>query len=367
MAGSNLLVISHPAVLPVNQLVYEELANRGYQVDMVVPARWRHEYSPVRFDSVPLPALADRFYRKRVLGAGHPQRHVYFSDPFAELRRRRPSVLFCEQEPFSVSAAQWGLAASILDIPFGVQMAENLDRTLPVFARIVRQLVMQRASFVAARSPTAAQLAVAWGARGTVHLVPHHVPGWPEPQRDPHDGFTIGYAGRLVEEKGLDTLVAAIRRLGGGVELLVAGDGPLRAWLQSADLGDARLRLVLGIDHAEMASVYAQMDVLVLASRTTRVWAEQFGRVLVEAMSCGTPVVGSSSGEIPWIVSATGGGDIFPEGDDAALAMRLSFLRSDPDRRQRLAKLGRERAAALFSVEAVAGRMEDVLREIAGA
>ena len=59
-------------------------------------------------------------------------------NPFRVLRRLRPTAVFCEQEPFSMAAAQWGLAAWLLGIPFGVQMAENLDRRLPAAARVIR-------------------------------------------------------------------------------------------------------------------------------------------------------------------------------------------------------------------------------------
>ena len=296
------LVISHPAVLPVNQLPYAELLRRGWHVDLVTPARWRHDYSPVPFDAVSLPALAGGFRAKHVLFAGRPQRHIYITNPMTEIRRRRPAVVFCEQEPFSVAAAQWGLAAHLLGVPFGVQMDENLDRPLPRPARAIRAVVLPRAAFVAARSDAAARLAQRWGARGDVQFVPHHVPGWTARTHKAKDAFTIGFAGRLVPEKGLDTLVAAVRRLRLGTELLVAGDGPLLTWLESADLGSTKLRVVRNVDHAEMADVYAQMDVLVLPSRTTPHWTEQFGRVLVEAMWCGTPVVGSDSGEIPWVI-----------------------------------------------------------------
>lgn len=348
-------------MLPINQLLYEELVNRGYPVDLVVPTRWRHDYSPNYLESAPLPRLTDTFFSRRVILAGHPQRHVYVANPLVELQRREPKIVFCEEEPFSVSAAQWGLAAWVLRIPFGVQMAETLDRRLPRPARILRRLVLRRASFVAARSPTAADLAVTWGAVGTVRVVPHYVPMWPMPNRRAHNGFRVGFAGRLVEQKGLDTLVNAIRRLHSGVELLVAGDGPLRAWLEEVDLGRGHLRLIRGVDHADMASVYAQMDVLVLPSHTTPTSAEQFGRVLVEAMWCGTPVIGSSAGEIPWVISATGGGTIFPEGDDRALAAQLTLLRFDPWRRRSLAARGRERTMELFSVKAVANSMEELL------
>lgn len=363
--GCDLLVVSHPAVLPVNQLVYAELARRGYRIELVVPDRWRHEYADHPFAALPLPELAGSFHPRRVWLAGQPQRHIYRSNPVVTIRRLRPRIVFCEQEPFSVPAGQWGLAAHLGGIPFGVQQDENLDRRLPVAARVIRSWVLPHATFVAARSDTAAELARTWGARGDVRLIPHHVPGWPPPQRPEHERFTVGYAGRFVPEKGLDTLVAAVQKLRFPVTVLLAGDGELRSWLESVDLGESALEIVRGTDHAQMAEVYARMDVLVLPSRTTPDWSEQFGRVLVEALSCGTPVIGSDSGEIPWVVETTGGGVIFPEGDAGALADRLTELGTDIRLRTQLAERGRRRAAELFSVRAVADRIENVLSEVA--
>jgi glycosyltransferase involved in cell wall biosynthesis len=358
---TRLVVVSHPAVLPVNQLVYAELVARGWDVRLVVPARWRHDYAPYEIAPEPLPELASCMTALPVLLAGRPQRHFYRVNPLKVLRRMRADILFLEQEPFALVAAQWGFAAARLGIPFGVQQDENLERALPWFVRAARSRVLRSAAFVAARSPRAGELARMWGARGNVSLVPHHVPAW-ECEHTPHTRFTVGYAGRLSPEKGLDTLVAAVCRLDAPVDLLVAGDGILRQWLQEADLGhDRRLVLRTDVGHAEMASLYAAMDVLVLPSRTTPRWSEQFGRVLVEALWCGVPVIGSDSGEIPWVVSMTGGGVIFPEGDERALAERLNALRGDPERRAALAVEGRQRVADTFAVDAVATALEESL------
>src|SRR5438270_11672355 len=104
-----LLVISHPAVLPVNQLVYAELMKLGWVVDVVVPSRWNHEYGALTPES--LPALTERFHRFPVVLAGRPQRHAYLVRPTLALRRFHPDVVFLEQEAFSVSALQWSQAA----------------------------------------------------------------------------------------------------------------------------------------------------------------------------------------------------------------------------------------------------------------
>ncbi len=106
-----------------------------------------------------------------------------------------------------------------------------------------------------------------------------------------------------------------------------------------------------------MPEVLAQVDVLVLPSRTTRVWKEQLGRVLLEAMACKVPVVGSDSGAIP-------AGLIFPEGDVAALAGCLQRLRDSPELRRELGERGYARVLAHYSQERVAARTAAFYRQL---
>ena len=96
---------------------------------------------------------------------------------------------------------------------------------------------------------------------------------------------------------------------------------------------------------------YAQFDVLVLPSHTTATWKEQFGRVIIEALWCGVPVVGSDSGEIPWLIGLTGGGLRFPEGDPNT-RRRLTELRTSPELRRQLTRTGRAAVERMFSVPA---------------
>ena len=81
--------------------------------------------------------------------------------------------------------------------------------------------------------------------------------------------------------------------------VLLAGNGELREQLAQMNGPDVDVQIYADLVHEDMAPA-SEMDVLVLPSHTTPRWAEQFGRVLVEALWCGIPVVGSSSGEIPW-------------------------------------------------------------------
>jgi glycosyltransferase involved in cell wall biosynthesis len=360
-ATRRLLAISHPAIASVNQEVYRELARRGWQVTIAVPSHWRHDYSSEPVKPQALAGLEDSLYPVPVAFAGRQQRHFYLARCRALCARVRPNVAFVEAEPYALAATQWGRALSALGIPFGVQCYENIDRSLPAPVHWLRGRVLRDAAFVAARSQTAAQLARAWGARGEVGLAPPAVPAWEHVPASGERPFTVGYAGRLVESKGLRDLLEAVRRLQAPVELLLIGNGELRDRLEGQPIPGSRVRVVDHLTHARMAEGYAQIDVLVLPSHTTPTWKEQLGRALVEALWCGVPVVGSDSGEIPWVIELTGGGTTFPEGDVGALAAELTELRENPALRRELAQTGKAAVQRIFSVEAATDALERLL------
>jgi glycosyltransferase involved in cell wall biosynthesis len=356
-----LLVISHPAVVNVNQEIYRELLRRGWTVTIIVPSRWRHEYSRQTVRPQALAGMESSLRPTPIVFPGRVQRHIYLTRCRSLTRRTDPDVAFIEAEPYSLSATQWGHALARLNIPFGVQCYENIDRRLPLPIRWLRSRVLRDAAFVAARSDSAARLARAWGAQGEVEFAPPAVPSWDNVAAVPTHPFTVGYAGRLIERKGLFDLLAAVRKLDAPVEMLLIGNGEMRDALDGQQIPGSRLRVVDSLTHDQMSSGYAQLDVLVVPSHTTATWKEQFGRVIVEALSCGVPVVGSDSGEIPWLIELTGGGLVFPEGDRDALTDALGKLREHPALRRELAARGRAAVERLFSLPAATGRLERML------
>jgi len=348
-------------VVSVNQEVYRELARRGWEVTIIVPDRWRHEYWGVDVKPQALEGMESALRPTPIALSGRPQRHFYLTNCAARCAATRPEVAFIEAEPFSFSATQWSRTLVRRGVPFGVQCAENIDRDLPHLVRSMRSRVLRDAAFVAARSNSAARLARAWGAIGEVDLAPHAVPAWERVPVANARPFTVGYAGRLVPSKGLTDLLAAVRRLDAPVDLVLIGDGEMRAQLEGQPIPGSAVRIVDDLRHEQMADGYAQLDVLVLPSHTTPTWKEQFGRVIVEALWCGVPVVGSDSGEIPWLIGLTGGGLVFPEGDCASLARQLTKLREQPALRRQLAETGRLAVESLFSVPAATDSLEGLL------
>ena len=178
--------------------------------------------------------------------------------------------------------------------------------------------------------------------------------------------FVAGYAGRLVRDKGVDILLRAAARLPAEVHLRIVGAGPEQAGLRrlASRLGLAgRVAWLPLVPSEQMPGQFAQCDCLVLPSRTRPNWKEQFGRVLIEAMACGVPVIGADSGEIPNVIGQAGW--LFPEGDVQALAERLRQLWQQPEARARLAALGRQRVQALYSQRRIAEETVAVYRDLA--
>lgn len=193
----------------------------------------------------------------------------------------------------------------------------------------------------------------------------------------PHD-FVIGFVGRFVPEKGLLTLLEALGKLQMNPperpwKLLLLGRGPLKEELQAqaAATGIAdHIIWVESVPHDDVPRYINLMDALVLPSETTYQfktlsaagWKEQFGHVLIEAMACKVPVIGSDSGEIPHVIKTDG--LIFPEGDAAALAQKIALLVEQPDQHEALAAKGYHRAMKDYTNQALAKQQLDFYKTL---
>jgi len=190
--------------------------------------------------------------------------------------------------------------------------------------------------------------------------------GAPEPPGAP---LHVGFAGRLVAAKGADLVVQALAGLGdveGRLELV--GEGPEQPRLEAlaAALGVRdRVTFTPWLSSAAMPDFYRSIDVLVLPSRRSPGWIEQFGRVLIEAMASGVACVGSDSGEIPHVIGDAG--LVFPEDDARALAGALARLGRDAGLRRALGEAGRARAIERFSMARVVAETAAVYRAALGA
>lgn len=173
------------------------------------------------------------------------------------------------------------------------------------------------------------------------------------------------HVGRLVEKKGAALLIRAFAQALPAqpqARLVIIGEGPLEGELRKLagglGLGE-HVRFLGPQPHAAVRDWMARAWALAAPSQRARNGdAEGLPTVLVEAAACATPAVGSIHSGIPEIVVEGRSGLLFPEGDTAALAARLSELLASPDLRGRLAAGARRLAEERFDASAQAHALE---------
>lgn len=301
-------------------------------------------------------------------------RYLYWP-PDVYMARARPDIIHLEDEPDSLIACQVVLARRLWAprAPLVLFTWQNIRRRRRWYVERLARWVLAQVDFLIAGSAGALDAARAAGYDGPAAVLPQMGldPGLFSPgdgagvrQALGLSGFVAGYVGRLVPQKGVDLLLHAAARLS-DASVLIVGGGPMRQALQelAVALGIAgRVRFVPAVPVAEVPAYLRAMDVLVLPSRTTPNWKEQFGHVLIEAMACQVPVVGSDSGAIPEVIGPAG--LIFPEGDAAALAQALEQLRAGPSLREQLGKAGRARVLEHYTHTQIARQTAEIYRQV---
>lgn len=348
-------------------------ALEGGAVDLtlVVPPRWGSlAFEPSREDTYPILQLPITF---------NGQNHLHWYRGLAGvIARVQPDLIHIDEEHYSGVTWQAMRLSVRYRIPALFFTWQNLYKRYPWPFSGIEHYVFHHAQAGIAGNQEAETVLRQKGFRGPIWVIPQFGTDpdrfYPAPsdalKNDLalHGTTVIGYVGRLIPEKGLDTLMEAmipLLRAHPELRLLLAGSGPWHAVAQEQAQSAAvanQVLLVPWMPSTRMPELMNSLDVLVLPSRTTPRWKEQFGRVLTEAMACEVAVVGSSSGEIPPVIGDAG--RVFPEGDPQALAAILQALLENPQERLALAQKGRRRVLAHFTQKAIAQKTLDVYRQL---
>ncbi len=369
------VMVSKACVVGQYQTKLEALAKHpNLELTVIVPPFWRDERGILPLERAHTNGYTLLVEPMRFNGQFHL--HYYPTLPKI-LETIRPHLVHIDEEPYNLATFLAMRAAQRVNARTVFFTWQNLLRRYPPPFSWIESYVLSHADFAIAGNAQAQTVLRAKNYHGSVRVIPqfgvdpeHFAPAsHPAIQLSNYPTtkpFRIGYAGRLVEEKGIQVLLRAVTGLSGEWELRLQGSGgPYKAQLQTQAriLGVAsRAHFDTPIPSVEMPPYYHQLDVLVLPSLTRPNWKEQFGRALIEAMACGIPVIGSNCGEIPNVIGDAG--LIFPEDDADALRSHLAVLRDNPARRKELGKRGRARVLANFTQARIAEETYAVYREL---
>jgi glycosyltransferase involved in cell wall biosynthesis len=171
----------------------------------------------------------------------------------------------------------------------------------------------------------------------------------------------IGYVGRLTHLKGVDLLASAfheIARVLPSVKLLILGSGAEERFIRATlaeEIAHARAHIESDVDHDKISDWYRAMDLLVMPSRY-----ENFSNTMLEAMACGIPFLASGVGGNK-LLGETGSGWLFEAASVSSLVSSLRRILEDRPAIMSRGKIGRRHVQSLYSWEASAKRLEEIM------
>ncbi|MGA1410953.1 MAG: hormogonium polysaccharide biosynthesis glycosyltransferase HpsO [Prochlorotrichaceae cyanobacterium] len=385
-----IVVVSHSYIVELNRERLKILSQLepGIEVTIGVPKRWREggvmgrlvepkPYQSGTFRVVPLPNFHEENQGILCFGWAYVQL----------LRSFRPDVILVEQGAKSLALAQSILIKQVFrlkaKICFFTWWNLPYDLRFPVSA--LEAYNLRYTQGLISGNQDGLDLLRQHGYRNHAIVMPqlgvdeHLFRPQPQPELmaqwgiQPQD-FVVGFVGRFVVEKGILTLIKALSSLQKrSWKLLLLGRGELETTLQdyarAAGVLD-RLIIINSVPHDQVYRYINLMDTLVLPSETlyaqttltAKGWKEQFGHVLIEAMACQVPVLGSDSGEIPRVIGEAG--LIFPEGNVTALQDCLVKLMDSPDLCRTLGQKGYDRVLEQYTNHALAKKLLSFFRAI---
>lgn len=361
-------MVSKACLVGAYQTKLEEIAKyEDIELTVIVPPVWLDPDGVVELERAHTKGYQMLIDPVRLNGQFHTYHFPKLKERLAHIR---PDILHMDEEPYNLAtwlALRQAHQAGAKSLFFSWQ---NLEKRYPFPFRYFEKRVLATAAYAIMGNQEAACVWQRKGYNGRYQVIPQFgvdpAVFCPPARRDPGRGFVIGAANRrLAPEKGVDLLLRAAAGLPGVWRLHVAGDGPSRLSLiqLAQDLGIAdRVFFDGAISSLQMPAYLQQLDVLVLSSRTTPQWKEQFGRVLIEAMACETAVIGSNSGEIPNVIAEAG--LIFEEENVAELRAHLLRLMQTERLRDEYGRRGRQHVLANYTQQQVAAKTVAVYREM---
>lgn len=357
----------------------EEQINLGIDLYLVTPSHWGNIPLEVKPGEI-------RDYKVYTLPTAlNGKNHFYFfkANIGDYIKSIKPDLIHIHEEPWSLVTYQCLRANKKFNIPTIGFTWQNIHKKYPFPFSYFEKYAYKNMKGIIAGNREAEEVLRKKGYKGFTGIIPEV--GVDERVFKPIDNhelreslglnekFVIGYFGRFVVEKGIHLLLEAFKRLlkdFKNIRLLLVGSGPEREnivnFVNNYDLEN--FVIVLNqVKTTDVAKYMNLLDVLVLPSfeyrgRFWKGWKEQFGRVLIEAMACEVPVIGSNSGEIPYVIGDAG--LVFKEKDGEDLLKKLKILILNDELRNQLKRKGRERVLKKYTQTIIARQTNDFYMKV---
>ena len=176
----------------------------------------------------------------------------------------------------------------------------------------------------------------------------------------------ILFVGSLIRLKGVDDLMTAFKIIAGkhkNARLIFVGEGPKLEELQKRVISDSlsdRVSFTGHLTQQELAELMVNSYCLALPSLT-----EGLPRVLIEAMACALPLIGTKVGGIPELIEDKVNGLLIPPSNPNELALALDWILSHPEEAEKMGKQGKQRVEAIFSVDRYVTEYKQMIYEVA--
>lgn len=385
-----ILIASHTYIVNLNCEKLRALSQLAPEIEVtvVVPKRWKpggvqnkiietQNRQEGSFRIVPISNFSQN----------HQGLLTFGTDLISLMRQFNPDIIQVEQGSRGLAYAEMitlnnllGLKAKNIFFTWW-----NLPYQLNVLASLLEKYNLKHSHGIISGNQDGAEILRQRGYQGLIKVMPQlgvdETLFKPNPQPElrhklgiTDNDFVVGFVGRFVKEKGIITLLKALITIKDKPwKFLLLGRGELQSEILSqatANNIQDRIISVESVPHHEVCNYINLMNTLVLPSETTYKfktltsvgWKEQFGHVIIEAMSCQVPVIGSDSGEIPHVIGDAG--LVFPEGDIKALANCLLQLIEKPDFAQNLGLMGYTKAMAQYTNKALAKQQLEFYQEV---
>ncbi|MDB5349708.1 MAG: hypothetical protein JWN86_955 [Planctomycetota bacterium] len=360
--------IGHSYVVGLNRAVMARVARLpGIELTVVAPKFFYGDLRPLHLEDSPNEA-----YRLQGLNARLTKYiHCFYYERLRTIIAPGAfDLVHAWEEPYIVAGFQIARAARHAGIRYMFRTAQSLPKAYPPpFRQFEKFCLHEAAGWVAGGTIVQRSLQARGGYPPLSEVItlavdeedfyPDEAEGEALRRQLGLTGPVIGFVGRLTAAKGLDILMEALEKVPPPWSLLALGSGPhgakLQTWAAARGLSD-RVKVLL-VPHDEVPRYLRAMDLLVAPSQTTPNWKEQFGRMIIEAFATKIAVIGSDSGEIPFVIDDAG--LVVPEADPSAWTTAIASLLESTEHRNRLAEAGLERCQSLYTSTRVANRYVD--------